>query len=568
MKPFDKDLRTELLTDASKLHGLGFALVQYGPDGKMRLVRCGSCSLTPAQKNYATIELEALAILYGIEKCSFFLAGCPGFQVTTDHRPLRWIFTKDLAELTNPRLLRVRERLTNYNFNVEWVAGKTHLIADALSRYPVFSPEGEAGGDLNADVEAARLVQVREEPAYADMLQHAALPGYRELVKAFRAGKCPSKLPDGHVARQYNDVWTRLSLLDDQPDTLLLLDAERVVVPPEARSTLLKQLHTSHAGFARLKILATSGFYWPGMVSALKNLCDACVACAETAPSKPTKTGRGGTPVTQLRPMDEVSVDLCQSGCDHYLVMVDRFSGMIWADKLHRLDTNAVTKVLTTRFGELGWPRAIRSDGGPQFRGPFELFCKNRGVKHELSSAYHHQSNGLAEAGVKVVKTLLDKCYIDREPFGEALAEYVRVPRSGCKHSPMFLFLGRQPRGRVPVTSPLTSAEGAAADREASMPQPARQVNTGNFQIGQRVLVQNMNSGKWDLKGSITGIREKGVSYFVDIDGGRVGLRNARFLRHAPARHDRPPLAHGGGGAPREPRRSKRLMERQERQAG
>ena len=222
--------------------------------------------------------------------------------------------------------------------------------------------------------------------------------------------------------------------------------------------------------------------------------------------------------MTQLEPMDEVSVDLCQSGCQHYLVMVDRFSGMTWADRLHKLDTNAVTIVLEKRFGELGWPKAIRSDGGPQFRRPFELWCMGKGVRHELSSAYHHQSNGLAEAGVKVVKTLLSKCYIDKEPFGEALAEYMRVPRSGCKHSPMFLFLGRQPRGAVPVTSPMTTVEEAAADREASMPRPAQQ-EKGKFTVGQRVLVQNMHSGKWDLKGSSTGVREKGVSYFVDIEG-------------------------------------------------
>ena len=37
----------------------------------------------------------------------------------------------------------MREKLTNYTFDVTWVAGKTHYIADALSRAPVFGPSEE-----------------------------------------------------------------------------------------------------------------------------------------------------------------------------------------------------------------------------------------------------------------------------------------------------------------------------------------------------------------------------------------------------------------------------------------
>ena len=67
--PFDVNLRTELLTDASRLHGIGFALVQYDNDDRKRVIQCGSRSLLPAESRYATIELECLAIAYGIQKC-------------------------------------------------------------------------------------------------------------------------------------------------------------------------------------------------------------------------------------------------------------------------------------------------------------------------------------------------------------------------------------------------------------------------------------------------------------------------------------------------------------------
>lgn len=75
IKPFDISLPTELLTDASHLLGFGFALVQVDFTGELRLVQFGSCALTPAQKSYATLELEASAILWAIMKCDNYLQG-------------------------------------------------------------------------------------------------------------------------------------------------------------------------------------------------------------------------------------------------------------------------------------------------------------------------------------------------------------------------------------------------------------------------------------------------------------------------------------------------------------
>ena len=37
----------------------------------------------------------------------------------------------------------MREKFTGYCFDVKWIAGKNHQIADALSRAPLFEPEEE-----------------------------------------------------------------------------------------------------------------------------------------------------------------------------------------------------------------------------------------------------------------------------------------------------------------------------------------------------------------------------------------------------------------------------------------
>ena len=61
-------------------------------------------------------------------------------EVATDYKPLEGIFAKDLYDIPNPRLQRLREKLVEY-FTVKWVPGKSHHIADALSCAPLFSPE-------------------------------------------------------------------------------------------------------------------------------------------------------------------------------------------------------------------------------------------------------------------------------------------------------------------------------------------------------------------------------------------------------------------------------------------
>ena len=107
---FDPTKHVTLLTDASRHHGMGFALCQEVNRNKA-IITCGSKSFTPAQQRYATIELECLAIIWAIQKCEFYLKVLPDFTVATDHRPLIGTFNKGISDLSNPRLQRLREKV-------------------------------------------------------------------------------------------------------------------------------------------------------------------------------------------------------------------------------------------------------------------------------------------------------------------------------------------------------------------------------------------------------------------------------------------------------------------------
>ena len=93
--PFDPNLETILLTNASRLHGKGFTLIQI-KKGNMRLIQCASSSLTPTHQRYAVCELEYMAVQWAIKKSDFYLRGLPHFEIWTDHKPLEGIFSKGL----------------------------------------------------------------------------------------------------------------------------------------------------------------------------------------------------------------------------------------------------------------------------------------------------------------------------------------------------------------------------------------------------------------------------------------------------------------------------------------
>ena len=75
VRHFDQSKPVYLLTDASRLFGLGYALGHMEADGSgkevFKVVHCGSKGLTPTQQRYSTIELECLAIVWATLKCSF-----------------------------------------------------------------------------------------------------------------------------------------------------------------------------------------------------------------------------------------------------------------------------------------------------------------------------------------------------------------------------------------------------------------------------------------------------------------------------------------------------------------
>ena len=163
------------------------------------------------------------------------------------------------------------------------------------------------------------------------------------------------------------------------------------------------------------------------MNNEIKQIIDSCDACQTLRPSQPKETLQ---PSHADGPMDSVSVDLFHYGGKEYLVMVDRYSGFTWVTPLSSTITSKITSHLLQWFLDFGFPQTIRSDGGPQFRSEFDSFLEEHNIIHEVSSPYNPKSNGSAEAAVKNMKHLLDKCQGYNTDFMRAFAKWRNTPKA------------------------------------------------------------------------------------------------------------------------------------------
>ncbi|QQP58215.1 Uncharacterized protein FKW44_003459 [Caligus rogercresseyi] len=123
---FNPKRKTMVQTDASRLNGLGYILLQEDEQGTWKLIECGSRFITEAEERYAIVELELLAAVWRSASVIFIFFGLSEFTLVTDHQPLLTILNKKtLDSIENTRIQRLKSHLTPYNFITVWKKGSS-----------------------------------------------------------------------------------------------------------------------------------------------------------------------------------------------------------------------------------------------------------------------------------------------------------------------------------------------------------------------------------------------------------------------------------------------------------
>ena len=110
---YDSRLPLVLSCDASS-YGIGAV-----PDGSDKPVAFASRTLAPAERNYAQIEREGLAIIFGVTKFHKYVYG-RYFVIQTDHCPLLGLLKEDkmISPLASARIQQWALTLSNYQYHL------------------------------------------------------------------------------------------------------------------------------------------------------------------------------------------------------------------------------------------------------------------------------------------------------------------------------------------------------------------------------------------------------------------------------------------------------------------
>ncbi len=523
---YDPTRPIKLAVDASP-YGVGAVISHSMPNGTERPIAFASRTLHKSEKNYAQIEKEALAIVYGVKKFHQYLYGRK-FQLLTDHQPLTSILgpKKGIPSLAAARLQRWALLLSAYSYDICYKPTKEHCNSDGLYRLPLPTNEG---------------LPSEEGVTVFNIGQFQALPvTFKEIKTATRRDPTLSK-----VISYVLNGWPNQPTEDMRPffrrkeeyttENGCLLWGTRVVIPKSLQDRLLRSLHENHPGTTRMKALARSYFWWAGLDKDIEDLGKSCEACQADQPNPPVAPLHPW--VWPDSPWTRIHVDYAGPFLGKmFFVVVDAHSKWPEVSIMSTSSTSQKTiDILRSLFARYGLPQQLVSDNGPQFTSKeFEQFVRANGVRHIKSAPYHPASNGQVERFIRTMKRSLRAGERDGRSLHHGLAEFLFTYRTMAhattNASPSELFLGRHLRTRFDFLrkypNEVVQTNQAGQKRVFDQRKKHR-----CFFPGSPVMVRDYRGdNKWTA-GTI--LRKLGpVTYHVDVGRGQVWKRHLDQLRH------------------------------------
>ncbi|KAJ0170024.1 hypothetical protein K1T71_014630 [Dendrolimus kikuchii] len=375
-----------LRTDASN-YALGAVLLQ-GDGNQERPIEYASRLLNAAERNYGTVEREALAVVWAVERFRPYIDGHP-VVIGSDHQPLRW-----LLSLKSPagRLVRWALKIQSFDIKFQYTPGKANVVADTLSR-PICSENSRAECGICSvicDLPTKTPTQIRQE--------QISDPEVEKIIKEIEGTE--------DVAAER---WLKRGYLMDQgvlfrynPDSES--ESPQLVVPAGQIVDILKKLHDSptagHPGIDRTYHKVAQLYYFTGMRRIITDYVKACIHCQRYKATNAKPPGLLQTPVMNQR-SEVLAIDLFgplpegDQGERWILLVEDTATRWTELYALQDATAEACARILIEEyFMRFGLPRRIISDNGVQFVSAVMRKCMLvMDIKQNFVPLYHPEAN-------------------------------------------------------------------------------------------------------------------------------------------------------------------------------
>ena len=566
LSAFKPGIKTILTTDSSK-DCFGYALLQLHQN-KYYLVKCGSKAMNKHQINYSMSDKELESLRYGLMDCSYYLRGLKHFVCYNDHKSLEQILKKPLDKIVSSRQLRCIIDIRLYTFTFEYKPGtsKMMILADLLSRHPLYDHFSGESSEANSSIESFRsrnislltfygatdckdgsgtLVLMTSDTITKSLLQQLAEETQKDtacqiLKDGILSHTKWENLLDKDMVHKYKPIYGELTL---DKSGLLLVSGDRILCPRSMVFEICNRLHIGHPGRSRSLALAKQFFWAPNLRESVIRTCISCNACQTFMRSNPKQPISTEFPdESEVFPMSHLSSDVLEVDRHKYIVNRDRYSGYLWANKVNDITSNTIIKVFEEISMNFGFPTLIQTDNATAYTSKLiNDWALNHDIKLIHSSPYNSNSCGLVESGNRIVRGLLNKSK-DFAEFKINLFGHNNCPRTDSNnYSPAELLLNRKLKGFLPclpsklignTDQKLYSDRIMYRQKEYSKLQGTY---LPDFTIGDKVRVQNTITNLWDRMGTIQRVESEhnnpSKSYIVKLEDGTSMRRNKKRLR-------------------------------------
>ncbi|KAI7967784.1 hypothetical protein MJO29_001061 [Puccinia striiformis f. sp. tritici] len=511
-KPF------KLYVDAC-MEGIGAALhqIQIVEDKPVEGPICFiSRQLKESEKKYGASQLECLCLVWALDKLYYYLDGC-NFEVITDCTAL-----KSLLNMKTPsrHMLRWQIAIQEWRSSMTIVHrdGIIHKNADGLSRWALPNDSNNPawdGEETERDVPLMPIIGSGITTAH--YLAQFALPN-DDSNPAFEEEACVDSTPIMAISISglSTSFWEMIgkSYENDKNTTILmqllqtkfeekdlvegleghwkkhflqgrfvLLDgllyhrrehnSAIVLVNTEHKNIILNECHdgitSGHFSKDRTLNRVQALAWWPEWRNEVSQYCDSCDRCQKANRSTGKKFGL-------LQAIDEpksrwevINMDfvtaLPPGGKENFnavLVVCDRFSKRARFLPCYK-DSSAMDVALifwNNIISDVGCPRTIITDRDPKFTSDFwQNLFEVLGTKLAFSTAYHPQTDGLAERMIQTLEDMIRRyCaygldYKDNDGYTHdwvSLLPALEFAYNSSKHSTTGLIPFELERGWIP----------------------------------------------------------------------------------------------------------------------
>ena len=468
----------KLYTDACN-YAVGGVLVQTDDEGLERVVQYVSHQLNDTQRKWATIEKEAYAIIYCLNKLRTYLWGAT-FEILTDHKPLRCLFQ---GEVANTKIQRWAVLIAEFGAPINYRQGKLNVRADMLSRIRPMevdaidttgwtepqSGEVEWTLPLQFDGIDTELLTQRQKELFPDEINRAT--DEEDEDYELHDGILYSCRRPGPRQPQY----------------------PRILLPVQWRDDVIDRRHlqTGHGGIWKTMRSVQEAYVWPGMRAAVHSRLKQCAACQIHKPI-PQRTAHQRM-IDPKYPHQVVGMDLTgpfcrtEKGHVYMFTLICHLTG--WADAypISNKRGETIADILHREyFPRYGAPEVLISDRGCEFvNSSVDALCKACDVERRTTTPYHPQTNGKIERFHRTLKGIIERLMTTtranwESQLGPALSAYRNTVSETTGYTPFEALYGR--KVRMPLTiAKRNSPEGEFLqdDRIAALTQVWRGARDG-----------------------------------------------------------------------------------------